>query len=86
MFIGSTSSMPHSSANSSQNAPNRSWWNARDVSVTRSNCAFAAAISRGLPCPKFSAEYPASRSRYRRPSTSVIHAPSAVATINGSGW
>ncbi len=56
VFIGSTISMPHSAASSPQNAANRSWWNAREVSVTRSSWARAASTSRRLPCPKFSAE------------------------------
>lgn len=86
VFMGSTISLPHSSASCPQNSANRSWWNALDVSVTLSNCALAASISRRLPCPKFSAEYPASMSRKRRPSTSVIHAPSAEATTTGNGW
>lgn len=56
VFIGSTISMPHSDASSRQKSANRSWWNARDVSVTRSSCAFAASTSRRLPWPKLSAE------------------------------
>ena len=55
-FIGSTSSVPVSSASSRQNSPSWSWWNARDVSVTRPSCATAAAIRSGWRCPKFSAE------------------------------
>jgi hypothetical protein len=39
----------------------------------------------GLRCPKFTAEYAARQSRYRRPSTSVIHAPSADAATMGNG-
>lgn len=86
VFMGSTISMPQSAASSVQNSAKRSWWKAREVSVTRSSWAFAASISRRLRWPKLSAEYPASMSRYRRPSTSVIHAPSAEATTTGSGW
>ncbi len=56
VFTGSTISIPHSSASSVQNAANRSWWTAREVSVTRSSCRRAASASRLLPCPKFSAE------------------------------
>ena len=62
-FIGSAASLPHSSASSATNGPNWSWWNAREVSVTRASCSRAAASSTGLRCPKFSAEYPASMSR-----------------------
>ena len=40
--MGSTISMPQSSASSWQNGPNRSLWNARLVSVTRSSCSRAA--------------------------------------------
>ncbi len=63
VFIGSTISMPQNSASRVQNSANRSWWKARDVSVTRSSCRLAASISRRLPWPKLSAEYPASMSR-----------------------
>ena len=63
VFMGSTISMPHSSARAAQNSAKRSWWKAREVRVTRSSWAFAAAISRGWPWPKLSAEYPASMSR-----------------------
>ena len=63
VFIGSTTSMPARSASSAQNGPNWSCWNARLTSVSRSSCRCAAAISRGCPWPKFSAEYAASMSR-----------------------
>ena len=79
-------SMPHSSVRSRRNGPIWSLWNARLVSVTRSSCSLAAAISSGCRCPKFSAEYAASMSRYRLPSTSVTQQPSASATTTGSGW
>ena len=86
VFIGSTMSMPASSASSAQNGPNWSWSNARLTSVTRSSCRRAAATSRGWRCPKLSAEYAASMSRYLRPSTSVTQAPSAAEITTGSGW
>ena len=38
-FIGSTMSLPASSASSAQNGPSWSWWNARDVSVSRPSCS-----------------------------------------------
>ena len=47
VFIGSTTSMPASSASSAQNGPNWSWSNARLTSVSRSSWLMAAAISRG---------------------------------------
>jgi hypothetical protein len=55
-FMGSTISVPVSSASSRQNRPNPSWWNAREVSVTRPSCSTAAAVSAGCRWPKFSAE------------------------------
>ena len=85
VFIGSTISMPHSPASSAQNGPNWSWSNALDTSVARPSCLVAAATSRGCRCPKFSAEYPASMSRYRCPSTPVTQEPEADATTTGSG-
>ncbi len=66
-FIGSTMSVPVSSASSWQNRPSWSWWNARLVSVTRPSCATAASTSPGCRWPKLSAEYPARKSRYRFP-------------------
>ncbi len=63
VFMGSTMSLPQSSASSVTNGPSRSLWNARLVSVMRSSCSRAAATSRGLPCPKFTAEYAARQSR-----------------------
>ena len=56
VFIGSTASMPRRRASSAQNGPSWSLWNARLVSVTRSSCALAAAISSGWRWPKLSAE------------------------------
>ena len=56
VFIGSTISMPASSASSAQNGPNWSCSNARLTSVTRSSCRSAAATSRGWRCPKLIAE------------------------------
>ncbi len=85
VFIGSTISMPASSASSVQNGPNWSCSNARLTSVTRSSCRSAAATSRGWRWPKLIAEYAASMSRYRRPSTSVTQAPSAAEMTTGSG-
>ena len=46
-FIGSTISVPVSSASSSQNGPSWSWWNAREVRVTLPICSMAAAIRSG---------------------------------------
>jgi hypothetical protein len=86
VFIGSTMSMPASAASSVQNGPNWSCSNARLTSVTLSSWRCAAATSRGCRWPKLMAEYAASRSRYRRPSTSVTQAPSALLIITGSGW
>jgi len=62
-FIGSTMSVPVSSASSRQNRPSWSWWKARLVSVTRPSCSIAAATSAGWRWPKFSAEYPDRKSR-----------------------
>ena len=56
LFIGSTMSMPASSASSAQNGPSWSWWKARLVSVIRSSWARAAATRSGWPWPKFRAE------------------------------
>lgn len=49
VFIGSTISLPHSAASSVQKSAKRSWWKAREVSVTRSNWARAASIRRRFP-------------------------------------
>ena len=46
-FMSSAMSMPHSSVRSRRNGPIWSLWNARLVSVTRSSCSLAAAISSG---------------------------------------
>ncbi len=56
VFIGSTMSLPASAASAATNGPSAAEWKARLVSVTRSSCACAAASSRGLPWPKFTAE------------------------------
>jgi hypothetical protein len=56
VFIGSTTSRPHSPASSSQNGPSWSWRKARDVSVTRRACSTSAATMRGWQCPWFTAE------------------------------
>src|ERR1700761_4468783 len=84
-FIGSTMSLPHNWARSAQNGPRLSEWKARLTSVTVSSWAWAVAVISGLRWPKLTAEYAARQSRYRRPSTSVIHAPSALAATTGSG-
>jgi hypothetical protein len=63
VFIGSTMSIPASSASSVQNSPNWSWSKARLTSVTWSSWRRAAATSRGWRCPKLIAEYAASMSR-----------------------
>jgi hypothetical protein len=55
-FIGSTISVPVSSASSRQNRPSWSWWNALLVSVTLPSCSTAAATSAGCRWPKLSAE------------------------------
>ncbi len=85
VFIGSTMSLPASAASSVVKVPSLSEWNARLVSVSVSSWACATAVSSALRCPKFTAEYAARQSRYRRPSTSVIQAPSADAATTGSG-
>ena len=56
LFIGSTMSLPHSSASASQNGPSRSEWKARLTRVTVSSWAWAAAMISGLRCPKLTAE------------------------------
>ena len=63
VFMGSIISVPVNAVSLSANVSSRSWSKAREVSVRRSNCACAAAVRAGWRCPKFSAEYPASRSR-----------------------
>ena len=44
VFIGSTMSLPHSSASAAQNGPSLSEWKARLASVTASSWACAAAV------------------------------------------
>ena len=56
LFIGSTMSLPHSSASAAQNGPSRSEWKARLTKVTVSSCACAVAMISGWRCPKLTAE------------------------------
>jgi hypothetical protein len=86
VFIGSTICMPASAASSVQKGPNWSCSNARLTSVTRCSWRSAAATRSGCRWPKLSAEYAASRSRYRRPDTSVTQLPSPWLITTGSGW
>jgi len=56
LFIGNTMSLPHSRARAAQNGPRRSEWKARLTRVTLSSWAWAAAMTAGWRCPKFTAE------------------------------
>ena len=56
VFIGSTMSLPQSSASAAQNGASRSEWKARLTNVTVSSWACATAVMSALRWPKLTAE------------------------------